>query len=214
MTALYVERDSSHLLVRRRMLGTMTRAEWDAPALRQAALDRCWTMAERAIRSEDEELVSAALVALYCHPINGAVVCANINPGAGRAQWVDPLGNPLARLPIEPTGLGWVRRNTTYRAWAEGPLPHIEPDMLPARSPLDDPDIQAMRGQNGRLRDLIDASLGPANFAPMPREMPTTEHLVDFRIRGVCKRRDFRVLRSLQDEGLGSKILTSEGIVE
>ena len=214
MTALYVERDPSHLLVKRRMVGTMTRAEWDSPALHQAALDRCWAMAERAIRSEDEELVSAGLVALYCHPTSGAIACANINPGPGLGQWVDPLGNPLARLPVEPTGIGWVRRNTTYRAWAEGPLPHVEPDMLPARSPLDDPDIQAIRGQNAGLRDLIDGALGPANYAPMPRLMPSTEHLVDFRIRGVCKRLDFRVLRSLQGEGLGSKILTSEGIVE
>lgn len=214
MTALYVERDPSYLLVRRRMVGTMTRAEWDSPALRQAALDRCWTMAERAIRSEDEELVSANLVALYCDPVSGEVVCANVNPGPGHAQWIDPLGRPMTMLPIEPTGLGWVRHNTTYRAWAEGPLPHIEPDMLPARSPLDDPDVQAIRSQNRGLRDLIDGALGPANYAPMPRVMPTTEHLVDFRIRGVCKRRDFRVLRSLQDEQLGSKILTSEGRIE
>ncbi len=214
MTSLYVERDSSHLLVRRRMVGTMTRVEWDSPELRQAALNRCWAMAERAIRSEDEELVSAGLVALYCHPISGEVAYANVNSGQALAQWIDPLGNPLWKMPVEPTGLGWVRRNTTYRSWAEGPLPHVEPDMLPARSPLEDPELQAVRAQNASIRDLIDGSLGPANFAQTARLMPTTEHQVDFRIRGICKRLEYRVLRSLQDEELGSKILTSEGIIE
>ena len=214
MTALYVERDPSYLLVRRRMLGTMTRAEWDSPALRQAALDRCWAMAERAIRSEDEELVSACPVALYCHPTSGAVAYANLNPTGRRPQWVDSIGRPLERLPIEPLGLGWTRLNTTYATWAEGPLPHVEPDMLPARSALDDPDVQAIRSQNSGLRDLIDGALSPANFAPMPRLMPTTDDRVDFRVRGVCQRKDFRVLRSLQDEAQGSKILTSEGVIE
>ncbi len=192
----------------------MTRAEWDSPELRQAALDRCWAMAERAIRSEDEELVSAALVTLYCHPIIGAVACANTNPGGAQPHWIDPLGRPLAHVPFEPTGLGWIFRNTTYRTWAEGPLPHVEPDMLPARSPLDDPELQAVRSQNAAIRDLIDASLGPVNYASTARLMPDTDHLVDFRIRGVCRRLDFRVLRSLQGEGLGSKILTSEGTIE
>ena len=46
---LYVERDTAWLLVRRRMVGTMTRLEWDEPSHRLAALKAAWTAAQAAI---------------------------------------------------------------------------------------------------------------------------------------------------------------------
>ncbi len=210
--SLYVERDASYLLVRRRLLGTMTRAEWDSPAQRQAALDRWWDLAKRAIRVEDEEFVTECPVVLYRHPIGGTVLYADIREQPGHPpKLITPTGQPLPR---QPAGAGLVRHNTSYASWAEGPLPHIEPDLVAAPTPFDDPTVQAIRSQNRALRDLIDGALGPANFAAMPRLTPTTEHQVDFCIRGVFRRRDFRVLRSLQDEALGSKILTTEGVIE
>lgn len=212
-TALYVERDPSYLIVRRRLIGTMTRAEWDHPALRQAALDTWWERGIKAIRVEDEEFVTYCPVTLYCDPFTGEVGFADL--GHGRVhQWISSTGEPLIPPPAWVHSRTWTRLNTSYRTWAEGPLPHVEPDTVPALTPLDDPDVQAIRSQNSALRQLIDGALGPANFADMPRLMPTTEHLVDFRMRGVFRRRDYRVLRSLQDEAQGSKILTTEGVIE
>ncbi len=213
-TALYVERDPSYLLVRRRMIGTMARPEWDSPALRQAAIDRYWGLARAAIRVEDEELVSAALVTLYCHPISGEVEFADLGAGTGEHRFISPLGQPLRQVPVEPTGLNWVRRNTTYASWAEGPLPHREPDPAQALTPLEDPAVLSVVANNSAIRDVIMGGFSPSNFAPMARPIPTTDHQVDFRIRGICRRRDLRVLTSLQDRELGSKILTSEGVVE
>lgn len=211
-TALYVERDPSYLLVRRRLLGTMTRAEWDSPAQRQAALERWWARAKQAIRVEDEEFVTECPVVLYRHPIDGTVHYADIREQPHHPpKLITPTGAPLPRTPASN---GLVRHNTSYRSWAEGPLPHIEPDMVAAPTPLDDPIVQTIRAQNSALRELIDGALGPANYAAMPRLTPTTEHQVDFCLRGVFRRRDYRVLRSLQDAALGSKIITSEGVIE
>ena len=214
-TAIYVERDPSYLLVRRRMVGTMTRAEWDSPALFQAALDRWWALAKRAIRVEDEEFVTEQPVTVYRQPGTGRVVFADIRmERRGPPSLITPDGRPLASWPAEPSGQGWLHHNTSYAAWAEGPLPHTEPDMGPALTPLDDPEVQAVRSQNRALRDLIDGALSPTNYAQAARERPTTENIVDFRIRGIFRRRDYKVLRSLQDEALGSKVVTSDGIIE
>ena len=89
--------------------------------------------------------------------------------------------------------------------------------MLPAHQPSDNRSVQQMRSQNRALRELVDRALGPANYAPMPRTLVVNDEpdgVVDFRIRGVFRRRDYRVLVSQQDAGQGSKILTSEGVIE
>ena len=210
---LFVERDTAWLLVRRRMVGTMTRLEWDKPVHRVAALQATWTAAQAAMRVNDEEFVTHAPVVLYRHPLTGAVACADIDRGAGR-ELITPTGKPLERLPHPPQGMTWTRERTTYATWAEGPLPHRVYDMPEAPTPFGDRAVQQLRHQNGALRDLIDGALGPAEFADMTRDTPTLDDLVDFRIRGVFRRRDYRVLVSKQDSEQGSKILTPDGMVE
>ena len=210
---LYVERDTAWLLVRRRMVGTMTRLEWDEPSHRLAALKAAWTAAQAAMRSNDEEFVAHAPIVLYRHPLTGVVACADIDRGTGQ-ELISPTGRSLASVPHPPQGMSWTRERTTYATWAEGPLPHRVYDMPDAPTPFQDRSVQQLRHQNSALRDLIDGALGPANYADMTRETPTLDDLVDFRIRGVFRRKDYRVLVSKQDAGRGSKILTEDGVVE
>lgn len=213
-TSLYVERDRAYVLVRRRLVGTMTRAEWDTPAHRAAGIAAAWTAGIAAIRVDGLEFVAHAPIILYRHPLTGVVACADIAlPGAAR-HLIRPEGERLTRLPHAPRGFGWTRERTTYATWAEGPLPHRVYDMDAAPTPHDDRVVQALRHQNAALRRLIDGALGPAEFADTARSMPTTDDLVDFRLRGVFRRPDFRVLVSKQDAERGSKIVTSDGIVE
>ena len=211
--ALYVERDRAYVTVRRRLVGTMTRAEWDDVAHRATSLQAAWTAGIAAIRVDGEEFVTHAPLMLYRHPIGGAVVCADIGQGVAR-HLIAPTGETMARVPSPPRGLTWVRERTTYATWAEGPLPHRTYDMDAAPTPHDDRIVQELRHQNRALREMIDAALGPAEFADAARPMPTTDDLVDFRIRGVFRRLDFRVLVSKQDAGRGSKLITADGIVE
>ena len=212
---LYVERDPSYVLVRRRMIGTMTRAEWDAPQHRETAIRAAWLKAIDGLRGDGEHFVVEAPVVLYRHPTAGTVVAADVTPMGARRQIISSTGARLADIPPPPLGLRWVVERTSYARWAEGPLPHRSYDMEPAPSRSRDRALQEVRHRNRALRDLIDRALGPAELADVAWTMPSDiSALVDFRIRGVFRRRDYRVLVSKQDAERGSKIILSDGIVE
>lgn len=195
------------------MLGTMTRGEWDDPAHRRAAIAQAWKAAIAGLRSQGLEFYTAAPVLLYRDPADGVVAYADIRERAEhRHRLIDPMGFDLILAPASPSGLPWVVEKTTYHHWAEGPLPHLDPELETAPTPTDDPDVQRLRHQNRWLRELVDRALSPANYAQQPRSIKPAAGLVDFRIRGVFKRRDFRVLESKQ---AGSeKMLTAEGVVD
>lgn len=208
----HVERDPTWVLLVRPLRGTMSREEWQVPAHRQAAIDRAWKAAEAGKRADEEFLETPLPATLYCDPATGAVRFADIRqPRDLLPYWIDPKGT---RLLAVPDTRAYVRYRTTYATWAEGPLVHIEPDLVPAKKSTDDVDVQRVRAQNRAIREMVDAWLAVgANDADMPRS-PMENGLVDFRIRGVFKRRDYRVLVSQQSPMEGSKIITSSGVIE
>lgn len=99
---------------------------------------------------------------------------------------------------------------TTYRHWAEGPLPHLDTSPVPL-PPLSD-EVQQARAENSAVRERLDALLVGAQVAPPPRQV-FDDGWVDFRIKGVFRRADYRVLRSLQS-GEDAKLLLEGGGVE
>lgn len=198
--ALLVQQDAAYHLVRRRLIGWMFRSEWDDPAFRKASLDRWWPRAVEALRSDEEEFLTPAPVTLY-RAATGAVVFADITRQGGTPEYITPTGRKLGTPPPAPPG-GWLRHRTSYAAWAEGPFPYCVDEMEDASSPYDDRTVQALRSKNTNLRLLIDGALGPAEFAPALRPVPTLDERVGFRIRAVCKRRNLIALESKQSPGL------------
>lgn len=209
-TVLHVERDASYILVCRVLVGTCTREEWDRPEHRRLTIARAWQHAADALRVEDEELVAPLPVTLYRDHM-GRVVCADISlPGRPR-KLVTPEGRPAVATPAD-LALARVER-TTYAHWAEGPLPHLDLDMRQATTPDTDRDIQYLRHQNRALMELIDASMSPSEWAPEANTVQADDGLVDFRMRGVFRRRDYRQLVSKQT-GEASGLLLSDGYHE
>jgi hypothetical protein len=215
-TALFVERDARYVPTVRKLRGTMTREEWDHPGHRQAAISAAWQHALAHIKQSDAtaEFVSALPVTLFVSPLSGKVVIADIGSGRGAGHapiWITASGQN--RL-LPPALEHLVMRRTTYASWAEGPLPHIEPEMLQAPTPTNDRELQRLRAQNPALKDLLDRSLSPSAYAAMPRAYTpeTARHLVDFRIRGVFRVQDYRVLESKQSSS--AKVLAKGGVLD
>lgn len=209
-TALHVEADRQYILVRRSIQGTCTRDEWDSPAHRKLAIAKAWKHAIGALRSEDEQFVAFAPVALWCDRMTGAVVVADARlPQDADGRWLTPDGRKLMGRPRLD---GLVARRTSYARWAEGPLPHVSTEMEAAHTPDEDRDIQYLRHQNRALRELIDGALAPSEWAASANTH-ADDGLVNFRIRGVFQRADYRRLISKQT-GESSGLLLDGGHVE
>lgn len=195
--ALFVERDPEYVLVERKIRHHCTREEWANPVYRQAAISEAWRLADN-IRSEGDYLITPSPVTLYCEPMTGGVVCADVQtPQDGGPKWIDAQGTKLLG---PPQLVGLMRTRTTYAQWAEGPLPYTgDHEALAGPDPLADTETQRVRHQNRWLRQAIDDALEPA-LDPVARDAGHTEY-VDFRVRGIFRRRAPRVLETRQDVG-------------
>ena len=212
-TALFIERDATYHHMSRKLRASCVRAEWDDLGYRQAAIDAAWKQAIDGIRSEGYEFVCPMPVTLYCDPISKEVVYADIRgPQDAYPHWISAHGERLIGIIPNP---GLVKIRTSYARWAEGPLVNIQPDLITAPKTTDDPEIQRLRHQNSALREAIDFALAQgANDADLPQTVDPHSDKVDFRLRGVFRKRDYRVLVSKQAPDEGSKIITSEGLIE
>lgn len=195
--ALFVERDPEYVLVERKIRHHCTRDEWNTQAYRQAAIATAWRLADN-IRSEGDYLVTPSPVTLYREPFSGAIVCADIQtPQDDGPRWIDAQG---VKLLAPPSLLDLKRERTTYAQWAEGPLPYAgDHEAIAAPDPFLDRETQQVRHQNRWLRTAIDDAAEPA-LDPIAREMGHPE-FVDFRVRGIFRRRAVRVLETRQDTG-------------
>jgi hypothetical protein len=209
--ATFVQEDPTYLHVSRKMRGTCTREQWRDHVYRQEALDRWWKVAIEGLRSRGYDFVVERPVTLYRSPRSGAVLYADIRQTiAGAPHLIWPDGKACLLPPQGPV----VIQRTSYRKWAEGPLPHIELDLLPAKTPDDDDDVQRVRAQNRALREAIDAALAlnPAQWSGMAQTVRADLDLVDFVIRGIFRRADYQPLRSLQTQS-HAKLRLPDGTV-
>ena len=201
-SALFVEQDRRTVLVRRIIVGTCTYGEWVNPIHRATAIACLWEAAAN-IRSEGETLLGPSPVTLYTHPVTGAVVYANV-----QTHWIDPTGN---RLLGKPLVLGLWPTETTYAQWAEGPRPYVgDHEALAPPDPLQDRQLQEVRSRNRWLRELIDPAIAPS-FDPIAQDAGRDD-LVDFRVRAICSRDDFRVLISKQTGDASAVLVDGEKI--
>lgn len=209
-TALHVLQDARYVLLTVSLRGTCTREEWDAPAYRRLAIARAWQRAVAAKRADDEEFVAFAPVTLYCTP-TGDVRYADVRlPADPGPKFITADGRRVIGAPGDLALL--VPARTTYARWAEGPLPRVDTEMADAPTPDEDRDIQALRHQNRALRELIDGSLGPAEWAPAANDSTRVDDLVDFRIRGVFRRRDFRKFESKQTGDVSHLVIDGHAV--
>ena len=206
-TALFIERDPEYVLVQRGIRHHCSKLEWKVPLYRQAAIAECWRLADN-IRSEGDYLVTPLPVTLYREPMTGEVVCANIQtPQDSGPKWIDAMGVKL----LMPNTFGLVVERTTYAQWAEGPLLYVgDCEALAPPDPLKNRSLQYYRHQNSGLREALDAAIEPA-LDPIARDIGSEEY-VDFRVRGMFRRRAPRVLESKQDVG-GSEINADDKII-
>ncbi|MFN8525113.1 MAG: hypothetical protein U0821_18610 [Chloroflexota bacterium] len=194
MTTLFVERDRRMIEVIRRIRGSCERSEWENPHHRDAAIHRVWEVARKRLGAQGYEFVCALPLILEL------------------TQWPDlretdrweGTAQPLVR---RPDRIYW---NTTYLHYAEGPLPHL--DYSPAPPPPEDPVLVAAAANNRALADRIARAAGPARDAPLARTVLPSD-LVDFRVKGVFRCADFRVLVSRQTNE-DAKLMLSDGGVE
>lgn len=213
-TALFIERDATYVTIVRKLRGTMTREEWDQPAFRQAQITAHWQKALADIREWDAtaEFITPLPVTLYVSPVTGAVTVADIGRESGKPIWITPLGmNLLAAPDLTHT----VIRRTTYAHWAEGPLRHVELGLVDAPTPAHDPEIQRLRAQNSSVRKLIDDVLkNDASWDQAPRQWSPSDDLdlVDFRIRGVFRVKDFQPMDSKQ--ATSAKLRVKDGVLD
>lgn len=206
-TALFVQRDAAYHLVRRRMRGTCTREQWENPQWRQAAIDRAWAAGIEALRADDLEFVCPAPVTLIYN--GGSVFCADIRLGPNQPpMWVYPDGRKMALPPL--LNFATVRR-TTYKYWAEGPLIHVEL-MSPQRGMNADDKRAIDRLPNSALREAALKAISVTAFSAEAQDAPDMRDLVDFRIRAICKAKDYNVLVSKQSDQ-GSKLVMPDGSV-
>jgi hypothetical protein len=209
----FVQADPTYLHVSRKMRGVCSKAQWRDPVYRQEALDRWWRVAIDGLRSRGYEFVVERPVTLYRSPTTGAVLYADIRQSvAGSPELIWPDGKPCLLPPRSPL----VIQRTSYRKWAEGPLPHFELDLVPAQTPDDDEDLQRVRAQNSAIREAVDAALAlnPAHWSDLPQSVNPDTDLVDFIIRGVFRRKDLQPLRSLQTGGDAKLRLTDGTLVD
>lgn len=211
-TTLLIERDTAWVHLVQPMMATCTVEEWNHPAHRLAAIERAWRVGVANIRSEDLEFVCPHPVVLYFHPTSGDLVAADIRQ---RDDLPHRFINPRTGRPTVLPGADIHKRiRTTYGSWAEGPFPHLDVESVRANpNPMDDIEVQRIRAQNSALRTAIDAAFTDADYAPFLAQRYEPGDLVDFRIRGVFRRRELRVLESRQT-GEDAKLITSEGVVE
>jgi hypothetical protein len=151
-------------------------------------------------------LIGPTPVTLYRDPLTHTVVCADISLPGQPSRLVTPTGQP-ALAHLADLALTYAVERTTFARWAIGPLPHLDLDMRAAKTPDEDRDIQYLRNQNGALRELIDASLAPSEWAPEANTVRADDGLVDFRVRGVVRRRDFKRFDSKQGAGVSGIVL-------
>lgn len=206
-TALFVQRDTSYHLVRRRLRGTCTREQWDNPQWRKAAIDRAWTAGIQAVRDDDAEFVMPAPLTLFY--AGGGLLGADIRLSPASApMYITPDGRRMAIPPIPALCTVY---HTTYKHWAEGPLIHIE-IMAPTRA-LSADDRRAIDAlPNAALRERALAALPETAYSAEAQTAPDMRDLVDFRIRGIFKAKDYTVLASLQSTQ-GSKLVLPDGSV-
>lgn len=207
MTALFVQRDASYHLVRRRLRGTCTREQWDNPQWRQAAIDRSWAAGIEALRADELQFVCPAPVTLIYS--GGGVFCADIRLGpTAPPMWVYPDGR---RMPLPPLLNFATVRNTTYKNWAEGPLIHVE--LMSPKGQLSADDRRAIDSlPNSSLREAALAAISATAYSAEAQDAPDMRDLVDFRIRAICRAKDYTVLASKQSDQ-GSKLVLPDGSV-
>lgn len=195
--ALFRQDDKRYLQVARKFRGTCTREQWDHPLYFSEVLKIHWQMAVEQLTREGYEFVTPAPVRLYRRASDGVVVYADVRRQfADPPRFIFPDGTPIIGAP--PRGQ-FLTQGTTYARWAEGPLFHLDLNFKPAPTPLDDPVIQRYRHQNSDLRELIDAHLGPAEFAAFANsDNGDRSTQVDFKFAGVFRRADFQKTTSLQ----------------
>lgn len=194
--ALHIERDAEYIQVCRSLRATCTRGEWLNTAHRRLAIAKAWEQAVQAIRSDEEEFVAFAPLTLYRDPLTGEIVAADRQlPGDTGPRWIDQTGRPMH---VPPATFGLARERTSYARWAEGPLSHIDTEMRQGHTPDDDREIQALRHQNAAMRALMDSVLAPAEWAPLANTHTAEHGLVDFRLRGVFRRKQLRRFESKQ----------------
>lgn len=212
-TALFIERDASYVPMVRKLRGTMARQEWDHPGYRAAALKRAWDFALAHIKQSDPtaEFLCPLPVTLYCAPVTGAVIVADISRDGVTPTWITATGDLRIVPPLVDHAI--VRR-TTYAHWAEGPLPHLEMELLSAPTPHQDREVQRLRAQNRAIRDKLDAALAPNNWAAAPASFDpgSMANLIDFRVRGVFRVRDHRVIESKQSDS--AKLRITDGMID
>lgn len=209
-TVLHVERDAEYVMAVRSMRGTCSRDEWAIPSFRRLAIARAWERCVEALAAEDEQLVTWAPVTLY-RDREGVVRFADISLPGRNAKFITPTGTPLLDTPLDMV-LTYRAERTTFARWAIGPLPHIDLSMSAAPTPDEDRDIQYLRHLNASMRELMDSALSPSEWAPEANSV-VDDGLVDFRIRGVIKRREYRQLVSKQT-GEASGVILSDGYHE
>lgn len=210
-TALFVQRDTTHHPVLRRLRGSCTREEWDVPAWRQAAIARTGQQAIEQLRAEGLTFLAWAPVALRFDAQTHGLLWAEIDLPGQPVKFISPVGDPLLGRPADaPRGIMTVK--TTYATWAEGPLMAIVPlDDEPTALP---DDVTRVLAQSTRpLRERITAALGVTATSPQARKRADTLERVDFRLRGVFSRPDYTVLVSKQT-GEDAKLLTADGVVD
>jgi hypothetical protein len=206
-TALFVQRDTSYHLVRRRLRGTMTRDQWDNPQWRRAAIEATWQGAIAAVRDDNQEFVMPAPVTLFY--AGNSLLCADIrlSPSAP-PKYIRPDGRPMVLAPV--LAMSTVH-HTTYKQWAEGPLIHIE--IMQPTTTLSADDQRAIDSlPNAALRERALAAVGVTGYSAEAQDAPDMNNLVDFRIRGIFKTKDYTVLESKQSSQ-GSKLLLGDGSV-
>lgn len=214
MTVAFVERPSETIAVVRRVRGTCLAEAWDRPDARRAAVADALEAAVRQIgASGPYTFVAPAPVSLYCHPITGEPLVAFINVGPPEGRWITPQGKPFDEAPYAETLAKLVRLNTSYASWAEGPLFHVDLASAFVSEQVALPlEMQQLRAQNGALRDVIDAHMGPSDRVS-PAQDATADHgLVDFRLRLIFTTPSLRILDSLQT-GEASKVIAGDGSV-
>lgn len=206
-TALFVQRDAQYHLVRRRLRGTCTREQWDNPRWRQAAIDRAWAAGIDAVRDDGLEFVCPAPVTLIYG--GGSLICADIRLGPKQPpMWVYPDGR---KMPLPPLLNFATVRRTTYKHWAEGPLIHVE--LMSSPKAMNAADKRAIDSlPNAALREAATKALAVTAYSAEAQDAPDMRDLVDFRIRGIFKAKDYTVLASKQSDQ-GSKLVLPDGSV-
>lgn len=212
-TALFIENDIAWVPVIRKLRGECTLEEWNTPAHRDAAVARVWRDGIANIRSEDEFFITHHPVVLYLRRSDQQLLAADIRQKRSDPPcFIDAKGLPLFHTYLPPSDV--VRVKTTYAHWAEGPLPHYEGEVSAAPTPDTDRELQYLLNQNSAIREAVEKAMGPGDYADQSLVFDSSKGMVDFRVRGFFKRREYRQLQSKQVEDSLGKLITHDGIVD